>query len=155
MRKISLSVAMAALLLTGCMGTNQEMGTVLGAGLGGLGGYVVGNTIGGNDVLLTAGGVLLGAWIGNQVGAGMDQADRNAAAIAQQQAFESAPDGQATQWRNPNTGHSGQVIPTSTYQRTDGRYCREFTHNVVVAGERQQAYGTACRAPDGTWQIVQ
>jgi hypothetical protein len=31
---------------------------------------------------------------------------------------------------------------------------REFITTITVGGEQQQGYGTACRQPDGTWQIV-
>lgn len=34
-------------------------------------------------------------------------------------------------------------------------YCREFTKDVYVGGRLQQAYGTSCMQPDGSWQIVQ
>lgn len=32
-------------------------------------------------------------------------------------------------------------------------YCREYQTEITIAGKRQQAYGTACRKPDGAWQI--
>ena len=35
-----------------------------------------------------------------------------------------------------------------------GAYCREFQSEVVVGGEKQNAHGTACREPDGSWRIV-
>lgn len=34
-------------------------------------------------------------------------------------------------------------------------YCREFTKDVYVGGRMQQAYGTSCMQPDGSWQIRQ
>jgi hypothetical protein len=33
-------------------------------------------------------------------------------------------------------------------------YCREFQSTIVVEGRQQQAFGTACLQPDGSWQIV-
>ena len=33
-------------------------------------------------------------------------------------------------------------------------YCREYTRKVVIGHTVQNAYGTACRQPDGSWQIV-
>ncbi|MEE8203551.1 MAG: hypothetical protein V3R74_07315, partial [Alphaproteobacteria bacterium] len=33
--------------------------------------------------------------------------------------------------------------------------CREYQTTVNVGGQVEQAYGTACRQPDGSWQIVQ
>lgn len=45
---------------------------------------------------------------------------------------------------------SAQYTP-ATYQEP---YCREFTKVVNVGGQAQNAYGQACRQPDGSWQIV-
>ena len=39
-------------------------------------------------------------------------------------------------------------------ERGDGRYCREYTATAVVGGKTQNTYGTACRQPDGAWQLV-
>ncbi len=33
-------------------------------------------------------------------------------------------------------------------------YCREYTKNVTVGRRIQEAYGTACLQPDGSWQVV-
>lgn len=47
------------------------------------------------------------------------------------------------------------AVPASpTYADSQGRACREYQSTVVVAGRTQQGYGTACRQPDGAWQIV-
>jgi surface antigen len=46
------------------------------------------------------------------------------------------------------------VTPTRTYQQSSGEYCREYQQTVTVGGKTQEAYGTACRQPDGTWKIV-
>lgn len=35
-----------------------------------------------------------------------------------------------------------------------GRYCREYQKQVWVAAGLQEAYGTACRQPDGAWELV-
>ena len=32
-------------------------------------------------------------------------------------------------------------------------FCREIIMDVVIDGVEQQAYGTACREPDGSWKI--
>ena len=36
----------------------------------------------------------------------------------------------------------------------DRPYCREYTRTVRVGGFTQQAYGTACLQPDGSWKIA-
>jgi len=46
------------------------------------------------------------------------------------------------------------MTPTRTYQTASGSYCREFTQTIVVGGRTEEGYGTACRQPDGSWQIV-
>jgi hypothetical protein len=33
--------------------------------------------------------------------------------------------------------------------------CREFDTPVVINGQEQEAYGTACLQPDGSWQVQQ
>lgn len=40
------------------------------------------------------------------------------------------------------------------YAGDDGRYCREANKTVVIDGRLQNAYGTACYQPDGSWQWV-
>jgi hypothetical protein len=36
----------------------------------------------------------------------------------------------------------------------DTSFCREYTRRIVIDGEEQTAYGTACRQFDGTWRIL-
>lgn len=33
-------------------------------------------------------------------------------------------------------------------------YCREYTRTVYIGARAQEAYGTACLQPDGSWMIV-
>lgn len=51
-------------------------------------------------------------------------------------------------------GVSGSVTTTRTGRSTSGRYCREFQQTITVGGKAEQAYGTACRQPDGAWEII-
>jgi len=37
---------------------------------------------------------------------------------------------------------------------TTAQNCREFQDTVIVGGVRQQAYGTTCQQPDGSWRIT-
>jgi hypothetical protein len=43
------------------------------------------------------------------------------------------------------------TAPATMYD--DGRYCREYTSDVLVGGRVQQSYGRACMQPDGSWEI--
>ena len=141
--------------LGGCQnwqyGEKETAGTVIG----GVGGAVLGSQVGHGSTRLvaTAAGTLLGAWIGNSVGKSLDRADQQYATQTANSALERYPDGQASTWKNPNSGHSGSTTPTRTYQTADGP-CREYQTSVVIDGRTQSAYGTACRQPDGSWKVV-
>ena len=36
----------------------------------------------------------------------------------------------------------------------DRRYCREYQRTVTIDGAPVEAYGTACRQPDGSWRMI-
>lgn len=36
----------------------------------------------------------------------------------------------------------------------EGRYCRGYQKRVTVGGRVERAYGTACRRPDGSWELI-
>ncbi|GGB58310.1 17 kDa surface antigen [Tistrella bauzanensis] len=148
-------IVAAALALGACssdMGTKEGVGSVLGA----VGGAVAGSQFGKGtgQIAAAAVGTLVGAYLGNEVGKSLDRADRVEAQAASQRALESNPTGQSTSWSNPDSGHSGTITPVKTYQNPNGDYCREFTQRVNVGGQTEEAYGTACRQPDGSWRIV-
>ncbi|MGD2136971.1 MAG: hypothetical protein PVJ66_09955 [Gammaproteobacteria bacterium] len=71
---------------------------------------------------------------------------------AAQIAATTAPIGERIIWSEG--GASGAVIATREGTAAGGRYCREFLQEVTVAGRAEQAYGTACRQPDGSWEVV-
>jgi surface antigen len=132
------------------IGPKAMVGAATGAAAGGLIGAAVG---GGAEGI--AGGVLLGGLAGGAIGDALDQRDREMAYQSNQRALEANPAGQASSWQNPDSGHSGSMTPTRTYQTSQGQYCREYQQTVVVGGGSEEAYGTACRQPDGSWRIVQ
>ncbi|MEN2979070.1 RT0821/Lpp0805 family surface protein [Tistrella bauzanensis] len=149
-------IVAAALALGACsssdMGTKEGVGSVLGAVGGAVAGAQFGKGTG--QIAAAAVGTLVGAYLGNEVGKSLDRADRVEAQAASQRALESNPTGQTTSWSNPDSGHSGTITPVKTYQNPNGEYCREFTQRVNVGGKTEEAYGTACRQPDGSWRIV-
>jgi hypothetical protein len=51
-------------------------------------------------------------------------------------------------------GASGSVTAVRDGTSTSGRYCREFQQKVTIGGNTESAYGTACRQPDGSWEVV-
>ena len=124
--------------------------------LGSLGGAAAGAGIaaiaGGSAGWIVAAG-LAGALLGGAIGHRLDNKDKQMAAEAAARAFESNRTGQSAAWKNPDSGNSGSITPTKTYQGASGQYCREYRQDVIIGGEKQQAYGTACRQPDGSWKI--
>jgi surface antigen len=134
------------------MGPKETGGALLGAGTGAL----IGSQIGGGrgTLVAVAVGTLAGAMVGQEVGKSLDRADQLAMERSAQYALEYAPTRQSTTWRNPDSGNYGSVTPIETYQSSAGQYCREYLQTVVVGGQQQQAYGTACRQPDGSWRII-
>ena len=127
------------------------------AKIGGLGGGAAGGLLAaaaGASPAGIAGGVILGGLIGGAIGDRMDAADRREAAEAARRAMETAPSGTSVAWQNPDSGNSGTVSPTRTYQTENGQYCREYHSTVTIDGEEHKSYGTACRQPDGAWKIM-
>lgn len=170
--RISSSIALitSVVMLTACAGqqnaNNASAGGItgggglsksdVGTGLGALGGAVIGSSFGKGNGRVVGGvlGALGGAYLGNEIGSSLDRADMTYYNQAQQRALETAPAGQALPWNNPQSGNSGSFTPSGYYQGANGQYCREYSQTVNVGGRAQNAYGTACRQPDGTWQIV-
>ncbi len=128
-------------------GPNEAGGTVIGALAGGLIGSRFG--AGGGKVAAVIAGTMIGGFLGNQVGKGMDEQARQQAYRAQYNAISS---GQSSNWRAPS-GPSGYVEPGPVYSES-GRVCRQYTHTIVIDGRQERGVGTACRAPDGRWDIV-
>ena len=150
------AVVAIAFTVTACegsdIGTKQAVGGLGGAALGGLLGSQIGS--GRGQLAATGAGVLLGALVGSSIGKSLDDVDRLKAEQAYSQAH-TAPVGETITWNNPNSGNSGTVTPVRDGTSSTGAYCREFQQTVTVGGKTENAYGTACRQPDGSWKIVQ
>ena len=149
-----LTVGVMGVSLAACQtgGEKQTLGTLGGAVLGGLAGSQVGD---GRGRLIAVGlGTLLGAGIGSEIGKSLDRADQLYLQQTTQTTLEAAPSGEATEWVNPDSGNRGTVTAQPAYQDSSGKYCREFQQTVIIGNETHDAYGTACRQPDGSWQII-
>ena len=148
-----LALCLLPVLVAGCgQIAKEEAGAVVGAGLGGLAGSFIGD--GGGQLVAVAVGTMLGAVMGSEVGTSLDRADRLALAPARDDALEYGQTGSTTTWQNPDSGNSGEVVPQRAYRQPDGAFCREFQQVIVVGGEMEAAYGTACRQPDGAWKLI-
>ena len=139
MKLISLIIAGLAMLLSACtgdVGPKEGLGAAVGAVIGGIAGAQVGDGTG--QLVAVGAGVLLGALVGSEIGQSLDKADQVYAAQAYNESIDTTPTGTTTSWANPDSG----------------QYCREFQQTITVGGQTEDAYGTACRQPDGTWQIA-
>ncbi len=123
--------------------------TLVGAAVGGAAGGLIASEVahGKNRPVAIAGGALLGILIGGSLGNAIDQLDERCVG----QVLEHAGSDQTVTWRNPDSGAAYQVTPRRTWEE-EGRYCREYTTTVRIDGRPQQAWGTACRQPDGSWE---
>lgn len=152
-----LSASVVALSLASCApqgpyGTGPGPGLAMGTLGGGAAGGLLGAQLGGGEGRLatTAAGTLIGALLGSQIGQRLDANQRQAAAQATNQALAT---NNTITWRDPDRTAYGTVTPVRTYQ-AGGRSCREYIHTVYIDGRAQDVRGTACQAPDGSWQVV-
>ncbi|MES2219293.1 MAG: RT0821/Lpp0805 family surface protein [Pseudomonadota bacterium] len=151
MKKIIASVIifLTSASLIGCDSmNNQDVGTVSGAVIGGLVGSRFGS--GAGQMVAIGAGSVAGAYLGGQIGRSMDMADR----ARMNNAFENNAVGQPAYWQNNNTGVTYDVTPTRNISYEGNPYCREYHSTAIIAGKNQQIYGTACRKPDGSWEVV-
>ena len=160
MRKFVLALS-AASFLAACTGPNgqdqlfnkENLGTVLGGAAGAWAGSSIGK--GRGKTIATAVGGVLGAIAGNQIGKQLDERDRILVAQTTHNTLEKAPSYEPATWRNPDSGRYGEVVAQPAYQHnTSGQQCRDFTQTIFVEGQAETARGTACRQPDGTWDII-
>lgn len=154
-----IGVALIASMLAGCAGQygqKQAGGAIIGGTLGGLLGSQIGGGTG--KLAATAGLAVLGLIIGSEAGKSLDRADQLAMGNATYRALETSPVGGSVEWRNPDYSRRtyGYVVPTRTYRNPHNpqMYCREYQQTVIIGGQAQDAYGKACRQPDGSWRIV-
>lgn len=150
------SLVMAAALLVSCQdiqdNPKQAGGTLIGAGLGALAGSQVGG--GKGQMAAIAIGALGGAYLGGSLGKSLDQADKMYAERTAQNTFEYNRSGVASNWNNPDSGHSGSFTPTRTFNADNGSTCRDYETTIYVGGKQETATGTACRQANGTWNII-
>jgi surface antigen len=148
-------IVLLAFVVSSCATMKQTYGDNPKAVLGGLLGAGLGAGIAaaaGASPAMIVGAALMGGALGGFVGNKLDDRDKQMAAQAATQAFEQNAAGQESVWKNAQTGNSGSITPTRTYQQ-NGQYCRQYQQTISIGGEPQSSYGTACRQADGTWAI--
>lgn len=148
-RKLSLFTLLVSLVvISGCETppTRRDTGMVIGGVLGGVLGSTIGKGHGRTTAIII--GTLIGARIGGAIGKSMDDTDRMKTA----RSLETVRTGVPSRWRNPDSGNEYTVTPTRTYRAASGP-CREYTIDARIGGRPEKVYGTACRQPDGSWQV--
>lgn len=150
-KSVTLSCVCGALLISGCanyqdQSQKEQAGMVIGGVLGGVLGSQVGRGDGRTTAIIL--GTIAGAAIGGSVGHSMAEVDRMKTA----QALEGVRTGVPSSWKNPDSGNEYVVVPTRTYEAPSGP-CRDYTIDAVIGGKKDKIFGTACRQPDGSWQV--
>ncbi len=154
-RNLRTVVAASAILLLAACESGRE-GEQLGSVLGAIGGAVLGSQVGSGigRVAATAAGGLIGSWVGGAIGRQLDEVDRREMARATREGLDHAADGEVISWRNPDSGNHGTVTPRAAVRDAERGQCRNYRQTVTVGERTEEATGTACRQPDGSWQIV-
>ncbi|MEY3124936.1 MAG: hypothetical protein RLZZ573_1456, partial [Pseudomonadota bacterium] len=91
---------------------------------------------------------LAGAAVGGSVGRSMADVDKMKTA----QTLETVRTGVPSAWKNPDSGNQYVVVPTRTIDAPSGP-CRDYTIDAVIGGKKEKVNGTACRQPDGSWDV--
>ena len=144
-------------------------------GLGAIGGGAVGAGVTHGSAGGIIGGAIIGGLIGNSIARDNCNDQHSDSYYYNHAQYGSVHDGRSQTWRNPNTGVSGSIRVTRTYNQSgywDGdnwnasrgprnpnvRYiqtsCRDYTEIVNDHG-RTTVTHTACRAQDGSgWRVI-
>lgn len=126
----------------------RDIGGLVGAAAGGFSGSRFSKS---NDTLAaTAIGALIGAAVGHRAGGGIARSEE----VCFSQSFEYVADRETIAWMDPVAGVHYAVTPTKTVKALDGRFCREYTARATVNGQAAGTFGTACRQPDGSWELI-
>lgn len=146
-----ISISMVLVMLAGCTNEAGKLNKKnVGVGAGALGGALLGSTVGKGEgkILAMVAGAALGGIAGGSIGSYMDKADLEEMKRAEQHALEDVNDGGSLPWKGEKSSGTIKILKTDR-----STYCREYQSNVTIGGETKKAYGTACRKPDGSWEI--
>lgn len=71
---------------------------------------------------------------------------------AADEALQNRADGEAAEWHNPRTGHSGRAVPRRSLER-EGRPCRELAVENQARGMFGRSVFLFCLQPSDEWKI--
>lgn len=136
----ALAAALVLVSVNGCENMQKrDLGTAIGAIIGGIAGYKLGKDSAGGAAI----GTLVGGVVGRMIGQYMDDADKKRLA----ETIDATPRGQTVSWHNDDTGRDFAVTPTSDFYAQAGKECRRFDQVVEIDGRREIMEGVACRTP--------
>ena len=141
------TLALSFYMLTGCAGlqdkSNQEIGTTVGAVIGGVAGILIGK-----GPVSTAAGAAAGALTGWTIGRYLDDQDLEQMNDAAQKALAT---GKTQSWSNPKTNVSGTASLLNTKENAAG--CKTIKQTIKLNnGSLKQENVTACKGKSG-WEI--
>ena len=90
-------------------------------------------------------------WLRGREGLGLTAADVEIQRATIRKTLDEEPDGGRGTWDNPDTGHSGEVLPLRTFAH-EGQRCRVFVL-IMRGAETRDLEFRACKQPDGEWRI--
>lgn len=135
-----------------CRNRTDPGGVIAGAIIGGILGNAIGR--GGGRTGTTIAGVVLGGALGAALTRNLDCEDQSYAYNTYYDGFNGGRVGVPYQWRNPRTGHYGELRIDDYYNDRAGFRCANFTQRIWINNRPQAANGRACQQPDGTWAVV-
>lgn len=169
-------VALVLLGLAGCsqtggMGQKEQIGTGIGAVLGGVAGSLFGEGSGKTVAVVVGSG--MGGVIGNRIGAMLDDRDEQALQARAQRALLSQRDNAATRWSSDHSGASATIVPTNSRVETrpirivrdstvapaprldviSAGYVAKTAADVHVAPSEEAAVATSLRSGSPVWAV--
>lgn len=88
--------------------------------------------------------------IGGDISKNMDDMDR----MKMNRALENHSVGEPICWLTSHSGAFYHDTPVKNMSVQCNSYCHAHSTTAMVAGKKQQIYGTACRQPDGSWRMM-
>lgn len=139
---MTLALLIIVAVVAGCA-TKRQTGALTGASAG----TAIGAAAGDTEAAIIGG--LLGTIVGHEIGRHMDRQDRQRT----RDVLENNRTGQTSDWVNPDTGRRYAVTPQDTFSGAGNQPCREFVISSGTGPQAGRSIETACRRPDGTWEI--
>lgn len=97
-------------------------------------------------------GISGGGLVGGPFGTGLAPEDRQVGLNAEYKALEYGSGGELVAWTGKK-GTAGAVVAAQPY-RVGSQDCRQYKHELTVAGQTSSARATACRNNDGSWTLL-